>query len=473
MTSIITVPVILCGGSGTRLWPLSREHSPKQFIPLLDGCNLFDEAVLRGRVVCNGQKPLCVTADAHKYLVQDGLGALGVNGDILVEPVGRNTAAALCAAALLLQQKYQDAVMVVLPSDHVLDARGALQDAVSLGVAAAQNDRWVSLGIQPDRPSTEFGYVEVGREHGEMSGVFMAKSFAEKPNIKCAQQFLKRGWLWNAGIAIVRVNTLLDMVRQHQPAVFSRCQAAMKTTVAAEGFIVPDDKKYYQIPAMQIDRAVLEKSNNISVIPFDGKWSDIGSWGAVEELADEVKGGNKVSGDVTVEDSQGIFVRSPHRLTVALGLEDITIVDTEDVLLVAHKNALSGLGKVVGQLKGDKRPEVRENLRVARPWGHYDVKASEPGYKVKCVLVRPGAALSSQFHYHRAEHWIVVKGTASITADGEEREIGVNESIFIPQGTIHRLENRTEKPLELVEVQTGKYLGEDDIVRIEDVYGRV
>jgi len=478
MATTVTVPVVLCGGAGTRLWPLSRRKSPKQFLPLLDGRSLFDEAVVRALGIvdkpADNQRPvLCVTVDAHKYLVQDGLGMLGVKADILVEPVARNTAAALCLAALQLSAQYGNATMVVLPSDHVIEQNKQWYETIDQGVLAAGRDRWVCLGITPRHPSCEFGYIKQGHEHSWLSGAYFVDSFAEKPDTDTAKALCNQGWLWNAGIAIVEAKTVLAMIGEHAPDVYAACVAAMEKRVADEGFIFPGRAEYRKAPAVQIDKSVLEKSDNVSVIPFFGEWRDIGTWAAVEHLADVQGQGNRICGDVIIEDCRQVFVRSPDRLVVALGLENISIIDTPDALLVAHKNNLDGLGQVVKRLVGEDRAQADIHLRVARPWGHYDVKADEPGYKVKCVLVQPGAALSSQYHYHRAEHWIVVKGTATICCDGKEREVGINESVFIPQGTIHRLENRTAKPLELVEVQTGDYLGEDDIVRLEDAYGRV
>jgi len=478
MATTITVPVVLCGGTGKRLWPLSRRHSPKQFLPLLEGASLFEQAVLRGLSISNSpignNNPLlCVTVDEHKFMVQDALKTLNVDADILVEPQGRNTTAALCMAALWLSQRHDDATMVILPSDQVIDGTDEWRDAVGLGQLVARNGRWVSLGIRPDHPSGAFGYIQPGREHRATPGVFCVDSFVEKPEATIAGELCKQGWLWNAGVAIVQVETVLNMISVHAPEVFSACRDAMEEVEGEQGFHFPDRRKYSRVPAVQIDEAVLENSDNISVVPFAGQWRDIGNWQALEQLTETNGCGNRVSGDVVVENCQKVYVHSPHRLVVALGLEDITIVDTPDALLVADKGTLDNLGGVVDQLALDDRPQADIHLRVERPWGHYDVKAQEPGYKVKCVLVRPGASLSSQFHYHRAEHWIVVKGTATISCDGKERQVGVNESVYIPQGTIHRLENRTEQLLELVEVQTGDYLGEDDIVRLDDEYGRV
>ncbi len=478
MTDAIIVPVILCGGSGTRLWPLSRRRSPKQFLPLLAGRSLFDEAVRRGIDLCkrhgDGEPELlCVTVDAHKYLVQDSLDNLEIEAKILVEPVGRNTTPALCIAALQLKHQHQNATMIVLPSDHVIDHSEDWHEVIAKAVAAARSGRWVCLGIEPDNPSGDFGYIKQGQGHENLPGMFKADGFCEKPDAEKAQKLCDQGWLWNAGIAVVQTETVLQMIAEQEPEVYEACVAAMARSLQDEGFIFPDRAEYRKTPAVQIDKGVLENSDRVSLIPFSGDWHDIGTWTQVEQLAQLKDDGNRVDGDVLLQDCRQVYVRSPHRLIVALGLEDISIVDTPDALLVAGKDRLDGVALIVNRLVGDGRREADVHLRVARPWGHFDVKADEPGYKVKCVVVRPGAALSSQYHDHRAEHWIVVRGVATICCDGTEREISVNESVFIPQGTVHRLENRTEKPLELVEVQTGDYLGEDDIVRLEDVYGRV
>lgn len=472
MKKIAVVPVILCGGSGMRLWPLSREKFPKQFVPLLDGRSLFDEAVLRGRAVCKGQVPVCVTVDNHKFLVQDALDALGVDADIVVEPASRNTAASICLAALTLLKRDPEAIMLVLPSDHFLDGRQAFEEAVCCAEALACQGKWVLLGINPDHASSAYGYISVGQQYAD-NRAFHVEGFCEKPEIGTAGELIARGWVWNAGISIVRAGTVVEEMAEHVPAVLRACQRAMNMARQSEGFVIPQEEAFLLTPTAQVDREVLEKSHRTSVVLFEGDWKDVGQWPMLESLAESKDMGNRACGDAIVRQSRNTYVRSPHRLTVALGLENIAIVDTPDALLVAEKGALDGLAGVVAGLKRDGRSEAEAHVRVARPWGHYDVKANEPGYKVKCVLVRPGAALSNQFHYHRAEHWIVVKGTATICCDGNEREVAMNESVFIPQGTIHRLENRTEDNLELVEVQTGDYLGEDDIVRLDDVYGRL
>ncbi len=469
----IIVPVVLCGGSGVRLWPLSRKQSPKQFLQLLSGKSLFDQTVGRCKTVCPAVTPLFITTQEYKFLVKDALGALGVQGDILVEPTGRNTAAALCVAALWIQQNYDDALMLVLPSDQIIADEEAFGECIQRCVTTALEGGWVLVGAKAKTPTEKYGYILPQSAGNANCSLFEVGGFIEKPDIELARELVADGWVWHAGISLVSPKKLLDEIDRSVPLVKSACDLAIKGIENAGGFIFLPNAAYACVPSLQIDKRVLEQASDIFVVLFDSAWRDVGSFDEMEQLAEDMGDGNRACGDVVLESAKRTYVRSPHRLTVAVGVEDLNIIDTKDALLITKKGCDRELNAVLETLQAMDRPEMKFHQRVARPWGHYDVITETPFYKVKCILVRPGCAISKQFHNHRAEHWVVVKGTATITRDEEEFELGVDESTFIPQGTVHRLENRSTKPLELVEVQTGSKLCEDDIVRLDDDYGRV
>ena len=456
-----------------RLWPLSRKQSPKQFLKMVGGQSLFERTVLRCQGIAGQVKPLYVTTKAQRFLVQDGLDELNAVGDILVEPVSRNTAAALCSAALWVKENYPKALMLILPSDQIIDNEPLFEKTIAANCYLAEDYGWVLLGVEPENPCNKFGYIQPEYPLQDVRKPQRVCGFIEKPDIKAAQKLVDDGWLWHAGISLVRPEKLLSEIDRSVPSVLSACDLAMKELEEEGRFVFLPPKAYGAVPALQIDKQVLEKALDVYVAYFDGGWRDVGSFDELEKLANDHGDGNRVCGDVLLESSKETYVRSPHRLTVAVGVENLNIIDTKDALLITQKGNDRAFKSALETLQLMKRPEVEIHNRVARPWGHFDVITETPFYKVKCILVRPGCAISRQFHQHRAEHWVVVKGCATITCDDTTFQLGVDESTFIPQGCIHRLENRGEEALELVEVQTGRYLDEDDIVRLDDDYGRL
>jgi mannose-1-phosphate guanylyltransferase / mannose-6-phosphate isomerase len=467
----VITPVILCGGFGERLWPLSRQLSPKQFTPLIDGRNLFDLTLDRTAALDNVNQVIAVGNDDHRFLMAESLRKQDCKWQILLEPVARNTAAAICAAALAATSEDGDPVLVILPSDHHIPDTAAFAATISKAVEAAQDGSWVTLGITPNGPSTQYGYI-IADEACGTSQPRLITSFQEKPDEPTARQLLARGALWNAGIFVVKAIAALDSFRALQPEVFSACSAAWSAVTRDNEFVRLDKASFEAAPVMPVDIAIMEKSSGSKVIPFSGKWDDLGTWSAVASLNSADAEGNRTSGDVRLLHTRNSYIRSHRRLAVALGIEDAVIVDTADALLVAHKSRLGDIREVVSGLRSESNPVIRDHARVARPWGAYESLATGPGYQVKRITVDPGAALSLQYHHHRAEHWVVVSGTARVTRGEEVFELTSNQSTYIPLGEVHRLENPGSDPLELIEIQSGGYLGEDDIVRIDDVYGR-
>jgi mannose-1-phosphate guanylyltransferase/mannose-6-phosphate isomerase len=472
MEKIGIVPVILCGGAGARLWPLSRENSPKQFINLVDGQSLFDAALARAKGLENGHCLICVTVDEHTRLVGDSLKRHGVEADVLVEPARRNTAAAICATALWIMEQYGDAVMAVLPCDHFIKQENQFFTAIGAAAGAARDGYWAMLGIPPDGIVDRFGYIRAGDRPEKGNGYYRVEEFVEKPDGDQAGKLVRAGWFWNAGVFVVKASVVGEAIKACEPAVYQACFEAMGKAKRKGRWILPDQNAYRRCPSRQIDKAVLEQHAQTAVVPFYGVWRDVGSFEALAGLCEQTGPSNRVSGRAVIENGDNVFVHSPHRLTVALGVKDLTIIDTPDALLIADKSCVDQVGSILGQIEKDHPDQVRNHQRVVRPWGWYDVIFDRPGYKVKNVMVRAGGCLSSQFHYHRSEHWIVVEGTATITLDGEKFDASSGQNVFVPQGVIHRLENQTEQSLELVEVQTGSLLSEEDIVRVEDAYGR-
>ena len=483
------LPVILCGGSGTRLWPLSRESLPKQFVPLVGGRSLLSATLERSARVANSGrvsglacKPavLCVANESHRFLVAEECEQAGVEGTILLEPRGRNTAAAMaCAAYHAVTQATEsqiDPLLLFLPSDqYVPDVESFCQTVVS-GVATAREGWFVTFGIVPVHPSTAYGYIQYGDSIAQdaSNDVRRVARFVEKPNAMKAAELLARGdhW-WNAGIFLVSAKTLLVALERHAPDIFQAAGLAMQGAQADGHFLRPGSAEFLNIRSESIDYAVLEHHDQIAVAPFSGAWSDVGSWNAVADLADADPQGNRAVGQTLAIDCQRTYLHSPHRVVVALGLSDVLVIDTPDAVLVASAAEAERVKDVVSKLRERGLSVATQHRRVARPWGEYDAIDSGDRFQVKRITVKPGEQLSLQMHHHRAEHWIVVRGTARVTRGDETFLLSENESTYIPLGTIHRLENPGRVPLEMIEVQSGSYLGEDDIVRFEDTYGRV
>jgi len=465
-------PIVLCGGSGTRLWPISRKALPKQFAPLIDGKSLLQLTLERMRKLSS--TVTCVAAEDHRFLVQEAIEQAQVRGRQILEPMGRNTAAAMAVAALLSEP---DDVLLFAPADHHIPDADAFAATVRAGVDAALAGQIVTFGIVPSFPSTAYGYIESGAPLSDAGTGPAGNSvvrFVEKPTVDVAQALLLKGsYFWNAGIFLIQSKTLIAALRQHAPDILAACQQAIGTPLVDGNFVRLHREAFEACRSESIDYAVLEKHSDIAVVKFDGAWSDVGSWNAVANLYPADDSGNRLSGMASAMNARNTFVHAPIRPVVALGTEDLIIVDTQDAVLVASAAYAEQVKDVVKMLNTEGRLEATEHRRVARPWGAYDSVDSGERFQVKRLTVKPGAKLSLQMHHHRAEHWIVVKGTAKVTRDEETVLVRENESVYIPLGTVHRLENPGKVLLEVIEVQSGSYLGEDDIVRFDDTYGRV
>jgi mannose-1-phosphate guanylyltransferase/mannose-6-phosphate isomerase len=471
-------PIILCGGSGTRLWPLSRESFPKQFVPLFDGKSLLSLTIDRVKKLGS---PICVTNEEHRFFVHDLLSqepnfSGSGNASILLEPAGRNTAAAMAGTALIPSIAPSD-LLLFLPSDHFVPDVEAFIATIQSGVAAAQNGYIVTFGVQPSFPSTAYGYIQQGGELRDLttsgSSTYAAERFLEKPTLAKAQEMLLSGnYLWNAGIFLCQASVLIDALSKHAPDILKSCQEAMKTSLADGDFIRPDKESFLACRSESIDYAVMEHFEKIAVLPFKGAWSDVGSWNAVAALSPADENSNRISGQGMAAHARNTYINAPHRPVVALGTADLIIIDTPDALLVAASDKVEEVKDIVAKLKRDGVSQAITHRRVSRPWGWYDSIDIGERFQVKRIAVKPGASLSLQMHHHRAEHWIVVKGTAKVTNGENVFLLEENQSTYIPIGVKHRLENPGKTDLEMIEVQSGSYLGEDDIVRFEDTYGR-
>ncbi len=465
-------PIVLCGGSGTRLWPLSRKALPKQFAPLVDGKSLLQLSLERLKGL--GSQVSCIGAEDHRFMLQEAMEVSGVQGRQILEPAARGTAAAVAVAALLADP---DELLLLAPADHHIPDIKLFISTVQQGVDAALAGHIVTFGITPSFPSTGYGYIEPGRTLGDEAGAPAGRAvahFHEKPQLEEAQRMLLRGdMLWNAGILLASAKTLVDALALHAPDILAACRQATHDSVTDGSFLRLDRKAFESCRNDSIDYAVLEKHDKAAVIPFSGAWSDVGSWNAVAAMHDADTQGNRLSGKASVLNARNTFVHAPLRPVVALGTEDLVIVDTQDAVLVASIHCLEQVKEVVSLLANSGHSEATDHRRVARPWGAYDSVDSGERFQVKRLTVKPGAKLSLQMHHHRAEHWVVVKGTAMVTRDDETILLRENESVYIPLGVVHRLENPGKTMLEVIEVQSGGYLGEDDIVRFDDTYGRV
>ncbi|CAN7199762.1 mannose-1-phosphate guanylyltransferase/mannose-6-phosphate isomerase [Pseudoxanthomonas sp. LjRoot168] len=461
-------PVLLSGGSGTRLWPLSREAYPKQFLPLA-GDDTMVQATWRRVDAIAGLAPIVVANEEHRFLVAEQLRQIGAPvPSILLEPVGRNTAPAIAAAALQAMSGGSDPLLLVLPSDHVVRDVAGFQRAVREASAAAESGALVTFGIVPDAPETGFGYIHA--ESGE--GLRKVSRFVEKPDAATARSYLDAGgYYWNSGMFLFRASRYLEELARFRPDIVEAVRAAHAGARHDGDFVRLDRDAFAACPSDSIDYAVFEKTAHAMVLPVDIGWNDVGSWSALWEVAERDEHGNAHHGDVIAVDSRNSYAYA-QRLVALVGVDDIVVVETDDAVLVARKDRVQDVKQVVARLKKEQRSQAILHREVHRPWGSYDSVDNGGRHQVKRIKVKPGAALSLQMHHHRAEHWIVVSGTAKVTRGDETLLLSENESTYIPLGVKHRLENPGKVPLELIEVQSGSYLGEDDIVRFEDVYGR-
>ena len=464
-------PVILCGGSGTRLWPLSRKAFPKQFVPLIEGKSLLTLTLERvARLADRDPGVMCVGAEEHRFMLRDAMRGAKLQGTIVLEPCARNTAAAMALAALHTAEPGQ--LLLFCPADHHIPDAAAFAAMVRGAAPSAKQGAIVTFGVMPTFPSTGYGYIRKGASRAE--GGHEVAQFIEKPDAARAQELLLAGdVLWNAGIFLCKASTLLDALSRHAPDILEQCRQSMAGAQRDEEFLRPAAAAFQDCRSESIDYAVLERHDRLAVFAFSGQWSDVGSWSAVADMSAADGDGNRIEGQGVTLNAKNNFIHAPHRCVVALGTEDLIIVDTADAVLVANRGSAEQVKAVVAQLETSGNPEASKHRKVLRPWGSYDSIESGPRFQVKRLMVNPGASLSLQKHYHRAEHWVVVKGTAEVTCGKETFLLTENQSTYIPLGEVHRLHNPGKTALEMIEVQSGGYLGEDDIVRMEDDYGRV
>ncbi|MBV9777254.1 MAG: mannose-1-phosphate guanylyltransferase/mannose-6-phosphate isomerase [Acetobacteraceae bacterium] len=474
MTEQRIQPVILSGGSGTRLWPVSRESFPKQLWPLLSERTMIQETALRAAGAAFAP-PIVVCNNEHRFLIAEQLRGAGVEGArVVLEPAGRNSAPAVAAAAVLTAEADPETVLWMMPADAAISDVGGLRRHVSAAAAAARAGRVMLFGMQPTGPETGYGYIELGPALGGEGGVRHVARFVEKPDADTAAELAASGrHLWNSGMFVFTAQTLIEELARHAPEVLDGVQKAVAGRSTDLDFIRLDPRAFAAIPAISLDHAVAERTARAAVIPADIGWSDVGSWNALWELAPKDAHGNVALGEAVLENAENCYVRSDDgRLTALVGLRDTVVVVTEDAVLAMHRDHAQDVKTLVDRLKQSDRPEAVAHNRVYRPWGYYEVLTRGERFQVKRLVVKPGQRLSLQKHFHRAEHWIVVTGSALVTRGTQEVLLQENESVYIPLGEIHRLENPGKIPLALIEVGSGPYLGEDDIVRIEDTYGR-
>ncbi|MDA5343724.1 mannose-1-phosphate guanylyltransferase/mannose-6-phosphate isomerase [Stenotrophomonas maltophilia] len=462
------VPVILSGGSGTRLWPLSREAYPKQFLPLV-GEDTMLQATWKRVADIAGKAPIVVANQEHRFMAAEQLRECNVRPQALIlEPIGRNTAPAIAIAALQVLAENDDALLLVLPSDHVVRNENAFHAAVAQAASAADAGKLVTFGIVPTAPETGYGYIKAGPGEGARA----VERFVEKPDLATAEGYVSSGeYFWNSGMFLFKASRYLQELERLQPAILVACRSALEKAARDTDFVRLDADAFAASPSDSIDYAVMEKTSDAAVVAMDAGWNDVGSWSALWDVSDKDADGNACHGDVIALDCRNSYAYG-NRLIAMVGLEDVVVVETDDAVFVGHKDRVQDVKSIVAQIKRDGRSEAAAHRKVYRPWGAYDSIDNGARFQVKRITVKPGATLSLQMHHHRAEHWIVVSGTAEVTRGEDVILLSENQSTYIPLGVTHRLKNPGKLPLELIEVQSGSYLGEDDIVRFEDQYGR-
>jgi len=468
------VPVILAGGSGTRLWPLSRQLYPKQLIDIYNKNTMLQNTVLRLKGLENAGSPIVVCNEEHRFMTAEQLRQIKVDPQaIILEPVGRNTAPAIAIAALKAMENNQDPTLLILPADHVIEKPEKFHDAILLGFESVKQGNLLTFGIIPDSPETGYGYIKQGELLKDNIRIAKIESFVEKPDRATAQKYLDSGsYTWNSGMFMFKASVIIKELETHAPAIIKQSQQVITTGTQDLDFFRLNLKEFENMPSDSIDYAVMEKTSKGVVIPLDAGWNDMGSFDALWQTGKKDENQNVIKGNVLTHDVKQTYINSEKRLIAAVGLEKFVIVETNDAIFVSPRDRVQDVKKIVKQLKDQNRSEAVNHSKVYRPWGSYETIDIEPRFQVKRITVKPGAKLSLQKHFHRAEHWTVVAGSAIITKGDEEVLLKEDQSTYIPLGTMHRLENPGKIPLELIEVQSGSYLGEDDIVRFDDVYGR-
>ncbi len=465
-------PIILSGGSGTRLWPISRSLHPKQFINLIGDKTLFQETILR--LPSEMLDPLIVCNEEHRFLAAEQLRQINKKSSgIILEPFGRNTAPAVALAALNLLKNKTDSILLILSADHYIKDVKAFHKAIEIAKTHAENDKLVTFGVLPTKPETGYGYIET--DTSKKAEYYSIKSFNEKPNLEDAQVYLDSGnYFWNSGIFMFKASTYLHELKKYEPEIYSVCKKSFINNVIPKDldFIRLNKTEFNKCPDKSIDYAVMEKTNSGVVVPFNDIWSDIGSWEALWDSKRKDINNNYSEGDVVLNKVKNSYIHSSNRLVSVNDLSDLVIIDTQDALLVSSKSGSQDIKSIVQKLKSDNRSEIENHRKVYRPWGYYDSIDYGKGFQVKRIYVNPGSKLSLQKHKKRAEHWVIVKGIALITCGEKIFQLKENQSTYIPKGEVHRLENQEKYPLEIIEIQTGSYLGEDDIIRLEDDYKR-
>jgi mannose-1-phosphate guanylyltransferase/mannose-6-phosphate isomerase len=467
------IPVILSGGSGTRLWPFSRKQYPKQYLPLVGDNTMLQETILRLNGLDNLVDPIIICNADHRFLVAEQCQKIDItNPTILLEPVGRNTAPAIAAAALQSIKDTNDALLLVLSADHVIQDVDAFHKAINIASRQAQKGKLATFGIVPTNANTGYGYINSSKENIE--GAYKVEEFVEKPGLETAEKYLEQGnYLWNSGMFMFKAATLIDELTMHSPEIVTSVNNAVNNAAQDLDFIRLDKQAFESSPSDSIDYALMEKSDNVVVIPLDAQWNDIGSWSVLYDIGTKDDNGNVIQGDVFTEETTNTYINASHHMVATIGVKDLVIVDTPNATLISTKDKAQEVKKIVERLQEQDREEQYYHRKVYRPWGWYDSIEVGVHFQVKRLHVNPGAKLSLQMHYKRAEHWVVVSGTATAINGKDTLTLTEGDSTYIPIGTIHGLENKTSEQLEIIEVQSGTYLGEDDIVRFEDIYGRI
>ena len=466
-------PIILCGGSGTRLWPLSRKQHPKQYLPLISDNTMLQETILRLRGLDNLTDPIIVCNAEHRFLAAEQCQQIDITSPtILLEPVGRNTAPAIAAAALQSLKKTDNASLLILSADHDIQDVEAFHRAIIIASQQAQGGKLTTFGVVPTGANTRYGYIKASQE--AIDGAYKVEAFVEKPDLKKAERYFEKGnYLWNSGMFMFKAETFISELTTHSPEIITSVNNAINNAKYDLDFIRLSKQAFELSPSDSIDYALMEKSNNVVVVPLDARWSDIGAWQALYDIGKKDVNGNVFKGDVIAKDTTNTYINANHHMVATIGVDNLIVVDTHDATFIATQDKAQEVKSIVESLKAKGRDEGIKNRKVYRPWGWYDSIEVGSFFQVKRLHINPGAKLSLQMHYKRAEHWVVVSGTATVIKEEEISVLKAGESTYIPIGTTHSLENKTKEQLEIIEVQSGAYLGEDDIVRFEDIYGRI